>query len=60
MLGKIVSDAVMDLKGCKQDEIDEIHNELRHALRQRIKPEELQVFQRKFDKMQIKFPEDVE
>lgn len=60
LLGKIVSEAVMDLKGCKQDEIDEVVNEMRLALSQRIKPEELKVFQRKFDKMQIKFPDDVE
>ena len=53
-------EAIIDLKGCKQDEIDEVVSELRQALSERIKPEELKVFQRKFDKMQIKFPEDVE
>lgn len=60
LLGKMVREAVMDLKGCKQDEIDEVVAELRQALSERIKPEELKVFQRKFDKMQISFPEDIE
>ena len=48
------------MKGCKQDEIDEVVAELRLALKNRIKPEELQLFERKFRKMQIKFPEDVD
>lgn len=60
LLGKIVREAVQDLKGCKQDEIDEVVAELRLALKNRIKPEELQLFERKFNKMQIKFPEDVD
>jgi hypothetical protein len=60
LLSKIVKEAVIDLKGCKQDEIDEVVSELRQALKQRIKPEELKVFQRKFEKMQIKMPEDIE
>lgn len=51
LLSKIVKEAVIDLKGCKQDEIDEVVAELRLVLKQRIKPDELKVFQRKFDKM---------
>lgn len=60
LLSKIVREAVQDLKGCKQDEIDEVINELRRALSHRIKPEELKVYQRKFEKMQIKLPDDIE
>ena len=59
LLGKIVQEAVMDLKGCKQDEVDEAIAELRRALAHRIKPEDLSIFKRKFDKMKISFPEDI-
>lgn len=33
LLSKIVKEAVIDLKGCKQDEIDEVVSELRLALK---------------------------
>ena len=51
LLGRIVREAVIDLKGCKQDEINAVINELRQALSERIKPEDLKVFQRRFEKM---------
>lgn len=60
LLGKIVREAVQDLKGCKQDEVDEVVTELRLALSKRIKPEELALFERKFKKMQVKFPADID
>ena len=48
LLAKIVREAVQDLKGCKQDEVDEVVGELRIALGKRIKPDELAIFKRKF------------
>ena len=60
LLGRIVREAVIDLKGCKQDEINAVINELRQALSERIKPEDLKVFQRRFEKMQIDFPDDIQ
>jgi len=60
LLSKIVREAVQDLQGSKQDEIDEVVSELRQALTHRLKPEELKMFQRKFEKMQVKIPDDVE
>ena len=59
LLKRVVKEAVMDLKGCKQDEIDEVNRELRQALKNRIKAEELKVFSRRFEKMQMSFPDDV-
>ena len=47
------------MKGCKQDEVEEVVTELRVALSKRIKPDELTIFERKFKKMQVSFPEDI-
>ena len=35
-------------------------DEMRMALRSRLKPDDLKVFQRKLDKMRISLPEDIE
>ena len=59
-LGKVVREAVMDLRGCKQDEIDAALDELRLALKGGLKPEELKVHERKLEKMRVKMPADIE
>lgn len=50
----------MDLRGCKKDEIDAAINELRVALRNGLKPEELKFYEKKLNKMRVKLPEDIE
>ena len=59
-LGKVVREAVVDLRGCKQDEIDAAVDELRLALKGGLKPEELKVHERKLEKMRVKMPADLE
>ena len=59
LLARIVRDAIVDLRGCKQEEIDNMLNELRQALKTRVKPDDMRVFQRKLDKMRITLPEDI-
>ena len=59
-LSKVVREAVMDLRGCKQDEIDAAIDELRLALKSGLTPEELKVHERKLEKMRVKMPDDIE
>lgn len=60
-LSKVVQEAVVDLRGCKQDEIDAAIDELRLALKSGgLKPEELEVHERKLEKMRVKMPDDIE
>ena len=58
-LGKVVQEAIMDLRGCKQDEVDASVNELRTALKGGLKPEELKLYEKKLQKMRVKLPEDI-
>jgi hypothetical protein len=59
-LAKEVANAIIDLQGCKQDEIDEIIGKFREDLSQRINDEQLRYHLTVLQKKKIQTPEDIE
>jgi hypothetical protein len=59
-LSKTVADAIIDLRGCKEDEKQEILNQFRMDLKNRLNDEKLRYYQTLLKKIQISIPPDIE
>lgn len=59
-LSKVVSDAVIDLQGCKEDEVEQILNTFRADLKKRINDDQLKYHLTILEKIRIPTPPDIE
>lgn len=57
---KEVANAVIDLQGCKQEEIDEIVNKFRYDLDNRINEEQLKYHLTALERIKVPTPPDIE
>ena len=60
-LSKVIAEQVMELRGCKQEEVAGAVAELRlvFASADKVTPMQLELFRRSFTKMRIDFPQDI-
>lgn len=59
-LAQEVANAIIDLKGCKESEIDEIVNAFRRDLDERLNEEQLKYHLAVLQKVKVTVPEDIE